>query len=256
MVRDSYLGSGERQLAVSGNALDHAAIRAGLQWWETASSQWQCLRPHDHQGRPSVVRDSYLGSGERQLAVSGNALDHAAIRAGLQWWETASSQWQCLRPHDHQGRPSVVRDSYLGSGERQLAVNGIALDHAAIRAGLQWWETASSQWQCLRPHDHQGRPSVVRDSYLGSGERQLAVSGNALDHAAIRAGLQWWETASSQWQCLRPHDHQGRPSVVRDSYLGSGERQLAVSGKALDHAAIRVGPQWWETATWVVVRDS
>ena len=51
----------------------------------------------------------------------------------------------------------------------------------------QWWETASSQWQCLRPHSHQGRPSVVRDS------------------------------SSSQWQCLRPHSHQGRPSVVRDS---------------------------------------
>ena len=24
---------------------------------------------------------------------------------------------------------------------------------------VQWWETASSQWQCLRPHGHQGRPS-------------------------------------------------------------------------------------------------
>ena len=65
----------------------------------------------------------------------------------------------------------------------------------------------------------------------GSGERQLAVSGNALDHTAIGAGLlgrmdagQWLETASSQWQHLRPHGHRGRPSredgcraVVRDS---------------------------------------
>ena len=25
----------------------------------------------------------------------------------------------------------------------------------------QWWETASSQWQCLRPHSHQGRPTCI-----------------------------------------------------------------------------------------------
>ena len=54
--------------------------------------------------------------------------------------------------------------------------------------------------------------------HMGSGERQLAVSGNALDHTAIRVHSQWWETASSQWQYLRPHCHQGRSSVVRDSY--------------------------------------
>ena len=87
---DSNPGSGERQLVVSGNALDHKAIWGHRpQWWETASSQWQCLRPQ------------------------GN------MRPG-QWWETASSQWQCLRPQGN------------------------------MRPG-QWWETASSQWQCHRP---------------------------------------------------------------------------------------------------------
>ena len=185
-------------------------------------------------------------SGERQLAASGNALDQWAIRASLQWWETAIRQWQHLRPMGHQGKPSVVRDSYQTmatpkttqpsgqalSGERQLAASGNALDQWAIRAGLQWWETASSQWQHLRPLGHQGRPSVVRESYQSvatpltnrpseqalSGERQLAASGNALDQWAIRVSLQWWETAIRQWQRLRPHSHQGRPSVVRESY--------------------------------------
>ena len=51
-----------------------------------------------------------------------------------------------------------------------------------------------------------------RDSNMGSGKRQLAVSGNALDQTAIRAGP-------------------------------SSERQRAVSGNALDHTAIRAGPQ-------------
>ena len=101
--KDSNPGSGKRQLAVSGNALDHTAIGAGPKWWETASSQWQCLKDHiSHQGRAL--------SGERQRAVSGNALDHMAIGAGPQWQETASSKWQRLRPHSHQGRPSVVRE--------------------------------------------------------------------------------------------------------------------------------------------------
>ena len=31
-----------------------------------------------------------------------------------------------------------------------------------------------------------------------NGERQRAVGRNALDHLAIRAGPQWYETASSQ----------------------------------------------------------
>ena len=53
-----------------------------------------------------------------------------------------------------------------------------------------------------------------------SGERQRAVSGNTLDHSAIRVG----------------------PS--------NGERQGAVSGNVLDHSAIRIGPcsgERWHT---------
>ena len=50
-----------------------------------------------------------------------------------------------------------------------------------------------------------------------NGERQLPFSDSVLDHMAIRAGPQWLETASSQWQRLRPHGHHGRPSVMRDS---------------------------------------
>ena len=137
--------SGERQQAVSGNNLDHPAIRAGTQCWETASSQWQSLRPLSYQGRPSVVRDSKQSvampkitqppgqahSGERQQAVSGNTLDHPAIRAGTQCWETASSQWQCLGPRGFQCRPWVVR---------QFEVSGNGLDPRIS-----------------------GRPSVVRD---------------------------------------------------------------------------------------------
>ena len=79
--------SGERQLGVSGNALDHSPIRAG----------------------PTVVRDREQSvaipqttqpsgqalSGDRQIAVSGNTPDRSAIGAGPQceWWQTASSQW-------------------------------------------------------------------------------------------------------------------------------------------------------------------
>ena len=48
--------------------------------------------------------------------------------------------------------------------------------------------------------------------YYTSDERQLAVSGKALDHTAIGQAL-------------------------------SDERQLAVSGNALDHMAVRAGPQ-------------
>ena len=58
-------------------------------------------------------------------------------------------------------------------------------------------------------------PGGIQNPYWS--QRQLAVSGNALYHMLIRAGPQWWETASSQWQRLRPHGHQGRPLVVRDS---------------------------------------
>ena len=114
----------ERQWAVSGNTLDHSAIREGPQWWEIASSQWQCLRPLNYQDRPSVVRNSEESvatpqttrpsgqalSDERQRAVSGNALDHSTIRTGPQWWEIVRSQWQRLKPLGHQGRPSVMRD--------------------------------------------------------------------------------------------------------------------------------------------------
>ena len=190
-----------------------------LQWWETAICQWQYLRPLDYQGKPC--------SGERQQSVSGNTLDHSTIRASpavvrdsnlsvampsttqlsgqvLQWWETAISQWQCLRPLSCQGKSC--------SGERQQSVSGNAFDHSAVRASpavvrdsnlsvampsttrlsgqaLQWWETAISQWQCLRPLGYQGKSC--------SGERQQSVSGNALDHSAIRAS----------------------PAVVRDSNL-------------------------------------
>ena len=171
---------------------------------------------------PEYASNPSHDSNIEQRAVSGNFLDHSAIRAGPQWWETTSSQWQCLRPLSYQGSP-------------------------------QCWETANSQWQRLRPHGHQdrppvvwdsdlleamlwttqpsGQPSVVRDSYQSvaipwttqpsgqalSCERQLAVSGNTLDHSAIRAGPQLWETASSKWQRFRPLNHQGRPSVERDS---------------------------------------
>ena len=133
-------------------------------------SHWHCTH--------LPCKDSNPGSGKRQLAVSGNALDHTAIGAGPKWWETASSQWQCLK------------------------------DHSAIREGPQWWETASSQWQRLRPHGHRGRPSVARD---------IAVSGNALDHTAIRAGPQWWEAVSSQLQRLWDHPTIGAGPLVRDS---------------------------------------
>ena len=160
---------------------------------------------------------------ERQWAVSGNTLDHSAIREGPHWWEIASSQWQCLRPLNYQDRPSVVVNSEQSVAmpqttrpsrqvlrdERQCAVSGKALDHTTIRAGTQWWETVSSQWQRLKPLGHQGRPS--------SGERQRAVSGKAFGHTTIRAGTQWWETVSGQWQRLKPLGHQGRLSVVRDS---------------------------------------
>ena len=58
----SRQGSGEREWAVSGNAIDHLAIMAGP------------------------------GSGERQWAVSGNALDHLAITAGPGSGERESEQ--------------------------------------------------------------------------------------------------------------------------------------------------------------------
>ena len=46
---------------------------------------------------------------------------------------------------------------------------------------------------------------VGLDSNPESSESQLAVSGNFLDLTVIRAGPQWYYTASSQWQHLRPH---------------------------------------------------
>ena len=118
------------------------------QRWEITSSQWQCFRPLSYQGWPKVLRNSLqsvtmpyttllLGqahSGKRQRAVSDKATDHLVIRAGP------------------------------GSGERQQAVSSSALDHSAIMASPQWWETASSQWQCLGPLSYQSRPTVVRDS--------------------------------------------------------------------------------------------
>ena len=59
-----------------------------------------------------------------------------------------------------------------------------------------------------------GTLSYTRDSNQGSGLRQLAVSGNALDHTAL-----------------------------------SGVRQLEVSGKSLDHTAIRTGLTHYEVCT-------
>ena len=50
-------------------------------------------------------------SSERQQAVSGNVINHSAIRAGPQWWEDANSQWQYLMTLGYQGRPPLVRDS-------------------------------------------------------------------------------------------------------------------------------------------------
>ena len=271
----------ERQRAVSGNASDLLDIETSLQSWETASSQWQCLRPIGYRGRPSVLRDSEQSvampqtswilrqafSLERQRAASGNASDLLDIETSLQSWETASSQWQCLRPLGYRGRPLVLRDSEQSvamsqtswisrqafSLERQRAASGNASDLLDIETSLQSWETASSQWQCPRPLGYRGRPSVLRDSEQSAAmsqtswisrqayslerqravsamsqtswisrqafrlERQRAVSGNALDLLDIEAGLQFWETASSQWQCLRPLGYRGRPSVLRDS---------------------------------------
>ena len=245
---------------------DHSAIGAGPQWWETALSQWQCLWPFSHQwgtassqwqclwplshwGRPTLVRDlkqsvamplttQPLGQaliGERPQSVSGNAFDHSAIGTGPHWWETSSSQWQCLWPLSHWDRPTLVRDlkqsvamplttQPLGQahiGERPHVVSGNAFDHSAIGTGPHWWETSSSQWQCLWPLSHWDRPTLVRDlkqsvamplttQPLGQahiGERPQAVSGNAFDHSAIRTGPHWWETSSSQWQCLWPLSH-------------------------------------------------
>ena len=50
-----------------------------------------------------------------------------------------------------------------------------------------------------------------------SGEKQSAVSDNTVDHSAIRAGPQWLETVSSQWQNHRLLGYQGSPSAKRDS---------------------------------------
>ena len=240
------LGSGERQPAVSGNILDPLAIRAvPWQWWETSSSLWQYIGPLGYQGSPlAVMRDSQqsvailwttwlsgqsLDSGERHPAVCGNTLDHLAIRADLGSDERQPAV--CGNTLDH-----LAIRAGLGSDERQPAVCGNTLDHLAIRTvPWQWWETDSSQWQYLRPLGYQGSPSaVVRDSQqsvailwttwlsgqsLGSGERQPAVCGNTLDNLAIRAvPWQWWETASSQWQYLKPLCYKGQVlAVVRDS---------------------------------------
>ena len=83
----------------------------------------------------------------------------------------------------HQGRPY--------SGERQLAVSGQTLDHMAI--GADPITSASHQMKSIFVFlfcrctlsglllvGHGGRPYI--------GERQGAVSGNTLDHTAIRAG--------------------------------------------------------------------
>ena len=91
----------------------------------------------------------------------------------------------------------------------------------------------------LRLLGYQGRPSVVQDS-----------KQSASDYWAIRAGPQWYKTASSQPQTtglsgqalsgtrqqavsLRLLGYQGRPSVVRDS-----------KQSATDYWAVRAGPQW------------
>ena len=226
-------------------------------------------------------------SGERQGAVSGNALDHSAIRAGptrardrelsvpTLWTTRLSGQalqgrgtesCQCLHfgPLGYQGRP------YKGEGQR--AVSAYTLDHSAIRAGptrardrelsvpTLWTTRLSGQalqgrgtesCQCLHfgPLGYQGRP------YKGEGLR--AVSAYTLDHSAIRAGptrardrelsvpTLWTTRLSGQTlqgrgtescQCLHfgPLGYQGRP------YKGEGQR--AVSAYTLDHSAIRAGP--------------
>ena len=77
--------SGERQQAVSGNALNHSAIGAGPrceELWELVSDSDQLV------ATPWTTRPSGQAlSGERQQAVSGNALDHSAIGAGPQCGE-------------------------------------------------------------------------------------------------------------------------------------------------------------------------
>ena len=317
----------ERQRAVSGNALDLLDIEAGLQsWetassqcnvsdlldieaglqsWETASSQWQCLRPIGYRGRPSVLRDSEQSvampqtywisrqafSLERQRAVSSNVSDLLDIETSLQSWETASSQWQCLRPIEYRGRPTVLRDSEQSAAmsqtswisrqayslERQRAVSSNVSDLLDIETSLQSWETASSQQQCLRPIGYRGRPSVLRDSEQSAAmsqtswisrqayslERQRAASGNASDLLNIEAGLQSWETASSQQQCLRPLGYRDKPTALRDSEQSAAmsqtswisrqayslERQRAVSSNASDLLDIEAGLQSWETAS-------
>ena len=155
-------------------------------------------------------------SGERQWAISGNALVHSAIGAGSRWWETGISQWQCLCSLSFRGRLSVVynREQSVAalwstrlygqalSAERQVSVSGNAFVHSAIGAGPQWWETVSSQCQCLSPLGHSGRLSVLRER---------AVSGNTLVHSAIGAGPQWCEIGSGQWQHPSPLNHHGSP---------------------------------------------
>ena len=80
-------------------------------------------------------------SGERQLEVSDNALNHTTIRADPL------------------------------SGERQQAVSGNALDHSAIRAGPS--VARDSEQSVIMP-----KTNLPSGQALG-GERQQVVSGNA-----------------------------------------------------------------------------
>ena len=61
----------------------------------------------------------------------------------------------------------------------------------------QWWETAISQWQRLRPSIYQGMPPL-------GGER-----ASSLWQRLRPLGYQWKESVNSQRQCLRPFSHQG-----------------------------------------------
>ena len=70
--------------------------------------------------------------------------------------------------------------------------------------------------------------------YYTSGERQLAVSGKALDHTAIGQALSYERQLAVSGNAL---DHSAIGQALSD------ERQLAVSGNALDHMAVRTGPQ-------------
>ena len=211
----------ERQRAASSNASDLLDIEAGLQSWETASSQQQCLRPIGYRDKPTVLRDSeqpvampqtywisrQAFSLERQRAVSSNASDLLDIEAGLQSSETASSQQQCLRPI------WISRQAF--SLERQRAASGNASGLLDIEAGLQSWETSEQSAAMSQTY------WISRQAF--SLERQRAASGNASDLLDIEAGPRRQKTERGQCEHI-------------------GKRQRAVSSNVQDHSMPNQNP--------------